>query len=193
MIGMEQAALSISEYAGIVMPGLLQTPEYARAVASLAPADVSPQRIADAVEVRVRRQQILSRQVPPSVWVVIDEAVLARVGGDRGVMRRQLEHLSTKAAEPDITVQVVGFDYGLYAADRHFIILQMAGDLPDVLYEESLQRPTDTADPEAVAVARKRWDLLRAVALSPRESMNRILQYLDRLRSDDPVRPWGPL
>lgn len=183
MIGMEQAARSISEFAGVVMPGLLQTPDYARAVADLAPPDVGTQRIDDAVDVRSRRREVLTRQAHPQLWVVIDEAVLARVGGSRAVMRGQLEHLAAKSDEPDITVQVVGFDYGLYSTDSHFIILDMPDGLPDVLYQESLQRATDTTDPVEVAMARKRWDLLRAVALSPRESAERILQYLDRLRA----------
>ena len=186
LIGMEQEALSIDEYAGIVMPGLLQTPDYARAVAAIAPGaiDVPQQRIADAVEVRMRRQQILARARPPALWFVIDEAALARAGGDPTVMRGQLDHLYAKAQEPNVVVQVIGFEYGLYPGGIHFIMLRMADDLlPDVLYTESLEKPMDTADPDEVQAARRRWDILRAVALSPRESAARILQYRERLGS----------
>jgi Domain of unknown function (DUF5753) len=129
----------------------------------------------------MRRQLILARERHPSLWFVIDEAALARVGGSAAVMRHQLEHLYTLANEPDITVQVIGFEHGLYPGGIHFIILQMPDDLPDVLYTESLQQPEDTADPEKVQEARRRWDVLRAVALSPRDSAERILQYIDQL------------
>ena len=184
MIGMEQAALSIDEYAGVVMPGLLQTPEYARAAAAVTwgAVDVPQKRIAQAVEVRLRRQQILARDQPPGLWVVIDEAVLARVG-DRTVMRGQLEHLLAQARQPNIVIQVIGFEYGLYPGGIHFVILRMVGEVPDVLYTESLQEPEDTADLEAVQAARRRWDILRAVALSPEDSMQRIQRYLSRLDS----------
>lgn len=186
MIGMEQAAVSISEYAGGVIPGLLQTPDYTRAAAAVAPGaiDVPQQRITDAVEVRLRRQQVLVRERPPELWVVIDEAVLARRGGGAAIMRRQLEHLHTAANEPGVTVQVVGFEYGLYPGGNHFIILQMGDDLPDVLYTESLQKPADTADTDELQAARRLWDVLRAIALSPRDSATLIRQYIDRLPSD---------
>jgi hypothetical protein len=113
------------------------------------------------------RQQILNRATPPELWVVIDEAVLARVGGGAAVMRNQLEHLHTKAQEPGITVQVVGFEYGLYAGGYHFILLQMGEDLPDVLYNESLQEPDDTSDPGPLRAARKLWDSLRGSGPEP--------------------------
>jgi len=185
LIGMEQAAVSISEYAGSVIPGLLQTREYAEAAAAVAygAIDVPPQRVADAVKVRMRRQQILARARPPELWVVIDEAVLARVGGGVAVMRNQLEHLHAKANTPGITVQVVGFDYGLYPGGFHSILLQMAEGLPDVIYNEALAEPDDTSDTAALRAARKRWDRLRALALSPRESAELILRHVDRLGS----------
>lgn len=186
MIGMEQAALSISEYAGGVIPGLLQTPDYTRAAAAVAPGaiNVPQQRIADAVEVRTRRQRVLARRPPPELWVVIDEAVLARRGGGLATMRHQLEHLYRKANEPGITVQIIGFEYGLYPGGNHFIILHMADDIPDVLYTESLQKPADTADRDDLQAAGKLWDALRALALSPRDSAERIRWHLEQLRHE---------
>jgi transcriptional regulator with XRE-family HTH domain len=181
MIGMEQAALSIGEYAGSVIPGLLQTPDYARASFAAALIDVPRQTADDVVAVRTRRQQVLARAHPPQLWVVIDEAALARVAGGAAVMRRQLQHLYTKANEPAITVQVIGFEYGIYpSGGNHFILLHME-DLPDVLYTESLEKQSDTTDPDHLRAARKLWDALRALALSPRDSAERIKQYIDQL------------
>lgn len=181
LIGMEQSALSIGEYAGNVVPGLLQTRDYAQAASATA-TDVPPQKLADVVTVRMRRQQILEREQPPDLWVVIDEAVLARVAGGPAVMRNQLEHLLSKAGEPDITVQVIGFEYGLYpGGGNHFILLRMVDGLPDVLYTETLRTRLDTTEPGELATARRVWDNLRALALSPKDSLARIEQYIDRL------------
>jgi hypothetical protein len=183
MIGMEQAALSIGEYAGSVIPGLLQIPDYARASFAAALFDVPRQTADNVVEVRMRRQQVLARAQPPELWVVIDEAALARVAGGAAVMRRQLEHLHKKANEPGITIQVIGFEYGIYpGGGNHFVLLHME-DLPDVLYTESLEKQSDTTDPGALQATRKLWDRLRALALSPRDSADRILKYINQLPS----------
>ncbi len=182
MIGMEQTALSIAEYAGNVIPGLLQTRDYAEAAVTTGGLDVPRQKIDAVTAVRMRRQQILARREPPELWVVIDEAVLARVAGGPEVMRVQLEHLQAKASEPGTTVQIIGFEYGLYpAGGNHFILLRMSDDLPDVLYTESLHKHTDTSDPDELRTARKLWDDLRALALSPRASIERVQLYIDRL------------
>ena len=183
MIGMEQAAVSIGEYAGSVIPGLLQTPDYARASFAAALVDVPRQTADDVVAVRMRRQQVLARARPPELWVVIDEAALARVAGGAAVMRRQLEHLHAKANEPGMTVQVIGFEYGIYpGGGNHFVLLRME-DLPDVLYTESLEKHSDTTDPSALQATRKLWDALRALALSPRDSADRIMKYINQLPS----------
>lgn len=183
MIGMEQAALSIAEYAGNVIPGLLQTREYARAAVAAGEIDMPEEKIREVVEVRTRRQQVLARQQPPELWVVIDEAALARVAGGPVVMRNQLEHLLSTANEPGITVQIVGFEYGLYPkGGDHFILLNLRDDLPDVLYSESMTTRYDTTDAGKLRSARQLWDVLRALALSPKESKGRIQQYIDGLR-----------
>jgi hypothetical protein len=184
MIGMEQAARSIAEYAGSVIPGLLQTRDYARAAVAAGAFDVPEQKIREIVEVRVRRQQILAREQPPELWVVIDEAALARVAGGAAVMRAQLEHLYARANDPGITVQIIGFEYGLYpAGGNHFVLLQIGEDLPDVLYTESLRAHSDTTNSGELQAARRLWDVLRALALSPRDSAERIAQYIERLSS----------
>ena len=183
LIGMEQAALSIAEYASSVIPGMLQTRDYAVAVASGARGvlDVDQQRLIDAVEVRMRRQRVFDRTRPPELWTVIDEAALARAQGNAEVMRGQLEHLHARATEPGITVQVIGFEYGPYPSGDHFILLHMGGLLSEVLYTDSLHKPTLTTDVQELRGARRLWDGLRALSLSPRDSAERIKEYLDRV------------
>ena len=88
-----------------------------------------------------------------------------------------------KANEPGITVQIIGFEYGLYpGGGNHFILLRMGDGLPDVLYTESLQERDDTTDAGKLRSAGNLWDNLRAVALSPRSLLqNRTQDYIARL------------
>ncbi len=184
LIGMEQAAVAVNEYCSSVVPGLLQTPEYARAATAASVLDIDAEQIDPAVDVRLRRQSVLSRTPPPQLWVVIDEAALARVTGGRDVMRAQLEHLRDAAARRNIVVQVIGFEYGTHpGGESHFILLDMAGDLPDVVYTEGLHGPDDSSAELDIRRYRRIWDLLRSIALNPRESSRRIASYAQRLAS----------
>lgn len=183
LIGMEQSAESINEYGGIVLPGLLQTRKYAEAAATASRLEVDPERIRRVVDVRIRRQEILKREKPPDLWVVMDEVVLARTTGGTGVMLDQLEYLLASATRPNISVQVIGFEFGLYpGGSTHFILLGMGSSLPDVIYKEDLIQRSDSADPDAVRNVQKIWDSLRAIALSPKASIERIEQYAEKLR-----------
>jgi transcriptional regulator with XRE-family HTH domain len=182
MIGLEQAADSINEYCTSVIPGLLQTRAYAHAAATASTLDLPSGRIDQAVDVRMRRQRILDRENPPSLWVVIDEAALARGAGGDGVMRAQLEHLVAASERPHITVQVIGFEYGIHpGGNSHFILLDTGGALPDLVYVEGLRGRAESDTTHDLQRYRKTWDILRALALSPRESRERIERYLARL------------
>jgi transcriptional regulator with XRE-family HTH domain len=139
-VGLEEAAIGIRAYEIQFVPGLLQTEDYARAVALLG----HPSPLADDIERRVRlrmaRQELLSRAAPPHLWAVLDEAVLRRPVGRPGVMRGQLKHLLEAAERSNVTVQVMPFLVGGHAAaGGPFSILRFAEpDLPDVVYLEQL-------------------------------------------------------
>ena len=182
LIGMEQAAMSINEYTSSVIPGLLQTRDYAQAMIRASELDVRPDRVEQAVAVRMRRQQILGRERAPRLWVVMDEAALARVTGGLGVMRAQLEYLHDAATHPGITIQVIGFEYGAHpGGESHVVLLSMPGELPDVFYSDnSLARPDDSSDQRRLMQARRLWEVLKAIALDPRSSSERIASYIDR-------------
>jgi transcriptional regulator with XRE-family HTH domain len=176
LIGMEQTARSINEFGGTVLPGLLQTPDYARAAARGDTIDARPQQIELAVEVRMRRQQILEGADAPTLQVVVDEAVLARRTGGRTVMVEQLDHLEEMSNRPRITVQVVGFEAGSHLGGslNNFILIQMDDDLPDVLYTDSIRGPEDTT---RIGDYWRVWNELRAVALDQPASRSRIRMY----------------
>lgn len=182
LIGMEQAAHAINEYCSSVIPGLLQTREYANAETSAYAMDLSPEQIDLAVDVRMRRQQVLEHDQPPELWVVIDEAALARVTGGGAVMRAQLEHLMAATSRPGVTVQIIGFEYGAHpGGNSHFILVDTPAEIPDLVYMEGLRGPTESSADQDIKRYRRIWNSLRALALSPRDSRERIAQHAERL------------
>ena len=93
-IGLEAGAASIRNFEPIVVPGLLQTEDYARETFRNGPIELDPDEVERLVEVRLARQKILTRDDRPRLWAVIDEAVIRRVVGGTEVMRGQLRHLA---------------------------------------------------------------------------------------------------
>jgi len=138
-IGLEQAASVIRTFELQFIPGLLQTPDYARAVTRL--AHTRHDEIERRVELRVQRQRLLTREDPPKLWAVIDESALRRsVATDVGVLREQLRHLVRMNEHPNISLQFVPLSRGGHAAaGGSFTMLRFAQpDLPDVVYLEQL-------------------------------------------------------
>ncbi|MDX2974133.1 helix-turn-helix transcriptional regulator [Kribbella solani] len=137
-VGLEVAASLIRTYEVMFVPGLLQTEEYARAVVQHGKSFLPHKEVAQRVELRVTRQQILTRPNPARLWVVIDESVLHRPVGGAAVMRSQIEHLMMWAEQPNISLQVMPFSsVGYPGAGGAFSLLRFAdGDLPDIVYIE---------------------------------------------------------
>ena len=128
-VGLEAAADEIRAYEALVVPGLLQTGEYARAMIRAARPDIDEAEIDRRVRVRNSRQSLLTQDDPVHVWVVLDEAVLRRPVGGPAVMRRQLEHLISVSERANVTLQVLPFAAGAHAG--------MDGTFAILLYEES--------------------------------------------------------
>lgn len=139
-LGLEAAAALIRTYEVQFAPGLLQTPEYARAVILLGHRGATPAEIDRRVSLRVERQELLRRTRPPQLWAVVDEAALRRPIGGPEVMRAQLDALVEATASPHVRLQIVPFDAGGHAAaGGAFTILRFGDqDLPDIVYIEQL-------------------------------------------------------
>jgi transcriptional regulator with XRE-family HTH domain len=137
--GLEAAASFIRSYQVQFVPGLLQTEGYARAVIQLGTA-AGEEEIARRGEVRVSRQEILSKPNPPRVWAVVDEGALRRPIGGLEVVREQIRHLIDMADHPAVTLQILPFQVGAHPAmGGPFTILRFAEpDLRDVVYIEQL-------------------------------------------------------
>jgi transcriptional regulator with XRE-family HTH domain len=137
-VGLEEAAAQIRAYEVQFVPGLLQTEDYARAVTMLGYSN--PREINRRVSLRMARQGLLTRQDPPSLWAVLDEAVLRRPIGGPAAMRAQLKHLIEMSQRSNVTLQIVPFNAGGHAAaGGPFSVLRFAEfDVPDVVYLEQL-------------------------------------------------------
>jgi hypothetical protein len=139
-VDLESAATLIRTYEGQLVPGLLQTEDYLRAVIGGAHLGESPEEAERRVALRVRRQALLEQAGGPRVWAVIDEAALRRPVGGPGVMRGQLERLIEATKLPNVTLQILPFTAGAHPAMvGAFSILRFADqELPDVVYIEHL-------------------------------------------------------
>ncbi|HET8657620.1 MAG TPA: helix-turn-helix transcriptional regulator [Micromonosporaceae bacterium] len=139
-VGLEAAASIIRTYETQFVPGLLQTPEYARAVVLLRHFRATEGEVDRRVDLRRARQRVLTRPGPPRLWAVMDEAVLRRQVGGPDVMRAQIEALIEATRLPNVKLQVVRFRSGGHAAaGGPFTILRFPDqDLPDVVYIEQL-------------------------------------------------------
>ncbi|WP_344973176.1 helix-turn-helix transcriptional regulator [Streptosporangium fragile] len=139
-VGLEEAASVVRTYEVQFIPGLLQSPEYARAVIMLVHGSASPHEVERRVALRMARQERLTRPDAPTLWAVMDEAVLRRpIGGPR-VLRGQIDHLLKVTELPNVKLQIMPFERGGHAAaGGPFSILRFPErDLPDVVYMEQL-------------------------------------------------------
>jgi transcriptional regulator with XRE-family HTH domain len=172
-VSFESEAHSMSIYAALLVPGLLQTADYARAVLTEIHYALPSDEIDRRVDLRIARQSRLREGTSPKLWVVIDEAALRRRIGGSEVMRAQLEHLVEVASSPNVTLQALPFTAGGHAAlDGPFIIMGFPdpGD-PNVVYIEMTTSDLWHEDPASVSRYDTLFDHLRATALPTTESL----------------------
>ncbi|WP_030751218.1 helix-turn-helix domain-containing protein [Streptomyces sp. NRRL F-5135] len=171
-----ERAVAIREYAAHVVPGLLQTEPYARAVLSLDVLLDGEEQLAERVTARMGRQGRLSSADRPELCVILDEAVLRRPIGNHGVMRQQLARLLGVAAERHITVQVLPFDQGGHEAMGGSLTILTLPDGSEVAYTEGSDYGQLIEEPAHVNRYKVIYDRLRAAAVPP-------LMSLDMIRS----------
>ena len=177
-IGLESEAAALRDFQCMVVPGLLQTEEYARAVLGTAPAAGPAEDIDRQVALRMDRQATLDQQDPPDLWVVLSENVLrAQVGGP-DVMRAQLGRLIDVAAQSTVTLQVLPFGAAAQVQPiSPFTILEFpqAAD-PAVVYLEHLTGSLFLENEIEVRRYTVVFDHLRAEALGTGQSIDLIAQ-----------------
>jgi len=171
-VGLEAAARGIRAYEQLLIPGLLQSEEYALALIRNARSSDTPRDIDRRVHVRLARQSLLTQEDPIYLWAVIDEAALTRPVGGEAVMREQLRHLVEAQALPNVTLQVLPFTAGAHAAmDGAFAILDFPDPVdPDVVYVENATGGLFLEKEEELRKYHSIFDDIRSIALSPDES-----------------------
>ncbi|TCK22468.1 helix-turn-helix domain-containing protein [Pseudonocardia endophytica] len=180
-VGLEASASRIQSYELLFVPGLLQIPEYARALVSGGRPDATDPEAEQRLNLRMQRQRILRRPDAPTFWAVIDEAVLRRPIGGEDVLTAQIDHLLDMAALPSVVLQILPWHLSGYAAEHAFTMLRFAEpELPDLVYLEEhtgafyLDKRPDVEDYTRV------MDRLTIDALSPDDSR----RHLTKLRAE---------
>jgi hypothetical protein len=182
LIGYETAAFNVRTFETLLVPGLLQTEEYARAVIQQLEEGATAERVKALVEIRMRRQELLDRDDPPLLFFILDEAAVRRLIGGNAVMRRQIRKLIEMAARPNVTIEIVPFSAGAHPGLKGpFVVIEFRDpDDNDVLYLESARGDLisrDLAGEEEWLPYREEFEQLRESSLGPDGSV----AYLGKL------------
>jgi transcriptional regulator with XRE-family HTH domain len=169
----EETATALRNFENMLIPGLLQTLGYARAVLASRP-NTSTGELDDLVMARLARQAILDRDDPPLLWAVIDEMVLHRPVGDSKVMHDQLMHLVEASERPNITVQVLPCSVGAHSGLRGAFIIADFDDTPSIAFLETAAEGDTVEEPIMVAKVALIFDTLRSEALPRSASVDMI-------------------
>ena len=174
-VGLEADAVSVRVYQSILIPGLLQTPDYARAVNEAVIPQPDPERLEEQTEVRLRRQERLTQDPPLRFGVILDDAALHRVIGGPVVMEAQLRHLVELSQLPNVTLQVIPFSVGAHPAmDSTFNVLEFADGVPGVVYVEGLVGWVYMKRSQDFERYVRVFERLCQIALPPRKSVEHI-------------------
>ncbi|TDD62925.1 XRE family transcriptional regulator [Kribbella antibiotica] len=183
-LGLEAAAELIRTYEIQFVPGLLQTAEYARAVAQLtAGAPRETEDIERIVALRGRRQRVLDREPPLKLWAVVEESALRRPIGGKDVLRQQLAALREAAHQPNITLQIIPLEGpGHAATGGAFSLMRFPQrDLPDVVYLEHLTSALYLDKRDDVEHYTRVLDHLAATGPPPQQTDAQLVALLDRV------------
>jgi len=168
----EASASVVRQYDPVLIPGLLQTEEYARAILELA-VGFDRETVDKAWAVRQHRQELHDREDPPDMQFVVDEAAIRRHVGKGQIMRHQLERLREFAEQPHVSLQLLPFTRGAHPGMLgSFILLEFTDPtLDDLVHLESVNEVTIRDDTQLIARYLDRFLQLEELALAPEESL----------------------
>jgi len=174
----EARATTLRSYEPLLIPGLLQTEDYARAILAACPGGRHDD-LDDRVGGRISRQAILARANPPQLWSVVDEGVLHRCIGGPKVMHDQLAHLTDLAENPQTTIQVIPASAGAHAGLLGAFNIADQDGSPRMVYLENAGEAQIADSRAIVARAMLRFDALRSEALPRAASRDLILKVAE--------------
>jgi hypothetical protein len=184
LIEYESASFIIRNFQPMLIPGLLQTEEYATTMIRNLSPQSTPQEVSTVVELRMKRQQILRQPEIPLTFFIVDEAAVRRLVGGREAMRRQIQRLLDESDKPTVTIEVVPFSAGAHPGMQGpFMIFEFPdAEDDDALY---LEGPTESRwnrdDPEEIASFRERFEALRGLSLGPQGSVDLLRRLVGEL------------
>lgn len=178
-IDVEARATAMREWELAFVPGLFQTAEYARALAHADRPNATAEQIEREVDVRMHRQEILYRAYPPLHWTIIDEYAFRRPVGGPEIMRAQYTHLLKTAELPHVDIQILPFAAGPHPGQIGAFTILDLDDQSEIVWVESPGEGNFIDRTDLVAEYVRRYDHLRAAALSPAASRNMITALLE--------------
>ncbi|GAA3090286.1 helix-turn-helix domain-containing protein [Streptosporangium carneum] len=177
----EREAESLRIWSALIVPGLLQTEDYARAILSRKPG-ATTEEIEDKVAARMERQEILRRRMPPMLWIVIDEGVLYRPVAEPDVMRGQCERLLEAGEHLRISLQILPYEaHNVLGLLGSFTLADLARETHPVAYIDSQSLDDRVTDrPIDMKNLVFRYEAIRSDALSRHDSLNLIKETMRR-------------
>jgi hypothetical protein len=184
LIEYESASFIIRNFQPMLIPGLLQTEEYAATMIRNLIPQAPTQDVNTTVEIRMRRQQLLRQPETPLMFFIMDEAAVRRLVGGPEAMRRQLQRLLDESDKPTVTIEVVPFSAGAHPGMQGPFMLF---EFPDAADDDALylEAPNDARlnrdDAEEISLFRERFEVLRELSLGPQGSRDLLGRLLGEL------------
>ncbi|MDO0932991.1 helix-turn-helix transcriptional regulator [Streptomyces sp. DG2A-72] len=168
---LERLATKICTFAPTLVPGLLQTAAYTRAVTLASNPFATDSHIEEKIAARIERAQILAAATGPVYWAILHEHVLRIPVGSAGEMAQQLDHIAALVRQRKVLVQVLPTSVGAYPLMGRMVQLMEFEDAPPTAYTEAVYSGNLLDDPALVKRVQGAYDLLRAAALPPEASL----------------------
>lgn len=182
-LALEAGATALANYQPLLVPGLLQTEDYARAVIAQMRPELTCDQVDALVKVRMERQESrLSGEHSTDLWAVLDEAVLHRVIGSPAVMRQQFAHLVQAGEQPNVTIQLLPFSAGAHPGlYGPFVLLTFPQPTAPLVWLENPNNSVYLESESDIQNYTDIFDQLRASALSPAETRARLIRTAEEL------------
>jgi transcriptional regulator with XRE-family HTH domain len=185
-VGLEAEASALRVFEAQVVHGLLQTEDYARAVTGATRRRRTREEIERLVALRLQRQEVLERERPVELFLILDEAVIRRPMGGAKVMNDQLSHLLDATAWSNVTLQVLPMSSGAHPAlSGSFCILRFPESTdPDVVYSEGVAGHAYLEKESDVRACGEAFDWLQAAAMTPVDSAELISRVAEEITKE---------
>ncbi|MQY21225.1 helix-turn-helix domain-containing protein [Nocardia macrotermitis] len=182
-ISLEDQAEQLRAFEPLVIPGLLQTEQYAHALIAESDSEAGAEKIDSYVRSRLDRQQRLGGERPLKLWAIIDEPAIRRIVGSSDITRAQLRRLVQAATLPNVTVQIIPFDSGGHPGMRgSFALMDFPeAEGPEVVYLDTMAGQIFVEEQGQVKRYNEQFVQLAAIALSPAKSSKLVAQLADSL------------